>query len=226
MPPLITATAKVHSADENQVGAKNGGGIYRWPEFDSRAGVSRLQPYNPGWLTPVAALGRQLHPKKPAPLEPNRLPAAAHYCPHSACNGMQKNSSQSPSAAALAAAQVPLHPIDIALHARRNHTRPRLPPRQAPASKVRPSPDILHPASNPISHFAAASAIGPTRAPPVAEVPPRLCSAGRHPHSILKAGAAGIEFPLKEKHVLTQLVMGAAAAQRFSFSESLSSSRS
>ena len=45
MPPLTTATAKVHSADENQVGANNGGGIYRWPEFDSRAGVSRLQPY-------------------------------------------------------------------------------------------------------------------------------------------------------------------------------------
>ena len=44
-PHLITATAKVHSADENQVGANNGGGIYRWPEFDSRAGVSRLQPY-------------------------------------------------------------------------------------------------------------------------------------------------------------------------------------
>ena len=31
MPPLITAAAKVHSADESQVGAKNGGGIYRWP---------------------------------------------------------------------------------------------------------------------------------------------------------------------------------------------------
>ena len=45
MPPLTTATAKVHSADENQVGANNGGGIYRWPEFDSRAGVSRLQAY-------------------------------------------------------------------------------------------------------------------------------------------------------------------------------------
>ena len=47
MPPLITATTsiKVHSVDENRVGAKNGGGIYRWPEFDSRAGVSRLQPY-------------------------------------------------------------------------------------------------------------------------------------------------------------------------------------
>jgi len=26
MPPLITATAKVHSADENQVGAKTGEG--------------------------------------------------------------------------------------------------------------------------------------------------------------------------------------------------------
>ena len=65
MPPLITATAKVHSADENQVGAKYGGGIYRWPEFDSRAGVSRLQPYNPGWLTPVAALRKATAPKKP-----------------------------------------------------------------------------------------------------------------------------------------------------------------
>jgi hypothetical protein len=45
MPPLTAATAKVHSADENQVGANNGGGIYRWPEFDSWAGVNRLQPY-------------------------------------------------------------------------------------------------------------------------------------------------------------------------------------
>jgi hypothetical protein len=35
MPPLITATTKVHSVDENQVGAKTGGGMYRWPEFDS-----------------------------------------------------------------------------------------------------------------------------------------------------------------------------------------------
>ena len=79
MPPLITAsTTKVHSVDENKVGAKNGrktkrgrdikfiGGLtvaIRWPEFDSRAGVSRLQPYTPGWLTPVTALGRQLHLK-------------------------------------------------------------------------------------------------------------------------------------------------------------------
>ena len=63
MPPLTTATAKVHSADENQVGAKDGGGIYRWPEFDSRAEVSRLQPYPRLPHASRTALGRQLHPK-------------------------------------------------------------------------------------------------------------------------------------------------------------------
>jgi hypothetical protein len=71
MPPLITTAAKVHSADESQVGAKNGGGIFRWPEFDSRAGVSRLQPYPRLAHASYTALGRQLHPKNPVPLEPN-----------------------------------------------------------------------------------------------------------------------------------------------------------
>ena len=70
MPPLITATAKVHSADENQVGANNGGGIYRWPEFDSRAGVSRLQPY-PRLAHASYSLRKATKPKNPVPLEPN-----------------------------------------------------------------------------------------------------------------------------------------------------------
>ena len=70
MPPLITATAKVHSADENQVGANNGGGIYRWPEFDSRAGVSRLQPY-PRLAHASYSLRKATTPKNPVPLEPN-----------------------------------------------------------------------------------------------------------------------------------------------------------
>ena len=70
MPPLITATAKVHSADESQVGAKNGGGIYRWPEFDSRAGVSRLQPY-PRLAHASYSLRKATTPKNPVPLEPN-----------------------------------------------------------------------------------------------------------------------------------------------------------
>ena len=69
MPPLITATAKVHSADESQVGAKNGGGIYRWPEFDSRAGVSRLQPY-PRLAHASYSLRKATTPKNPVPLEP------------------------------------------------------------------------------------------------------------------------------------------------------------
>jgi len=73
MPPLITATAKVHSADESQVGAKNGGGMYRWPEFDSRAGVSRLQPY-PRLAHASYSLRKATTPKNPVPLEPN------YYC--------------------------------------------------------------------------------------------------------------------------------------------------
>ena len=70
MPPLTTATAKVHSADKNQVGAKNGGGMYRWPEFDSRAGVSRLQPY-PRLAHASYSLRKATTPKNPVTLEPN-----------------------------------------------------------------------------------------------------------------------------------------------------------
>ena len=43
---------------------------------------------------------------------------------------------------------------------------------------------------------------------------------------ILKAGAVGIECPLKAKHVLVPVMVGAAAVQRFSLSSVLSSSRS
>ena len=43
---------------------------------------------------------------------------------------------------------------------------------------------------------------------------------------ILKAGAAGVELPLKAKHALAQVMMGAAAAQRFTFLDSLSKTRS
>ena len=70
MPPLTTATAKVHRADENQVGANNGGGMYRWPEFDSRAGVSRRQPY-PRLAHASYSLRKATTPKNPVPLEPN-----------------------------------------------------------------------------------------------------------------------------------------------------------
>ena len=38
---------------------------------------------------------------------------------------------------------------------------------------------------------------------------------------ILKAGAVGIKFSLKAKHALAQVMMGAAAAQRFTFLDSL-----
>ena len=38
---------------------------------------------------------------------------------------------------------------------------------------------------------------------------------------ILKAGAAGSEFPLKAKHELAQVMMGAPAAQRLTFLNSL-----
>jgi hypothetical protein len=43
---------------------------------------------------------------------------------------------------------------------------------------------------------------------------------------ILKAGAAGIEFPLKAKHVLVPVIVGDAAAQRFTFLDSLRNERS
>jgi hypothetical protein len=43
---------------------------------------------------------------------------------------------------------------------------------------------------------------------------------------ILKAGAAGIERPLKAKHALVPAMMGAAAAQSYTFSTSTFSGRS
>ena len=43
---------------------------------------------------------------------------------------------------------------------------------------------------------------------------------------ILKAGAVGIEFLLKAKHALVLVMMGASAAQIFTFLESLSKKRS
>ena len=43
---------------------------------------------------------------------------------------------------------------------------------------------------------------------------------------ILKAGAVGIEFSLKAKHALVLVMMGASAAQIFTFLESLSKKRS
>ena len=43
---------------------------------------------------------------------------------------------------------------------------------------------------------------------------------------ILKAGAAGVELLLKAKHALAQVMMGDAAAQRFTFLDSLAKRRS
>ena len=52
---------------------------------------------------------------------------------------------------------------------------------------------------------------------PEGELPPTLSPQA----GILKAGAAGVELPLKAKHALAQVMMGAAAAQRFTFLDSL-----
>ena len=64
-----------------------------------------------------------------------------------------------------------------AYHARRRHTRSSFTSHMTANSYFEgaPVPNILHPASSPIPHFAAASAL--------AELPPHLCSAGRHPQS-------------------------------------------
>ena len=57
--------------------------------------------------------------------------------------------------------------------------------------------------------------------PPLLNFPPTLPPQA----GILKAGAVGIEFLLKAKHALVLVMMGAAAAQRFTFLESLSKKR-
>ena len=70
----------------------------------------------------------------------------------------------------------------------------------------------------PTSHFRPSMWRLRDHASPLAELPP-------HPSSpqagILKAGAVGIECSLKAKHTLAQVVMGAAAAQRFTPLDSL-----
>ena len=43
---------------------------------------------------------------------------------------------------------------------------------------------------------------------------------------ILEAGAAGVGLPLKAKHALAQVMMGDAAAQRFTFLDLLAKRRS
>ena len=58
--------------------------------------------------------------------------------------------------------------------------------------------------------------------PPSAELPPTIAPQT----DILKAGAAGIERPLKAKHALVPAMMGAAAAQSYTFSTSTFSGRS
>ena len=58
--------------------------------------------------------------------------------------------------------------------------------------------------------------------PPSTELPPTIAPQA----DILKAGAAGIERPLKAKHALVPAMMGAAAAQSYTFSTSTFSGRS
>ena len=58
--------------------------------------------------------------------------------------------------------------------------------------------------------------------PPLLNFPPTLPPQA----GILKAGAVGIEFSLKAKHALAQVVIGAAAAQMFTLLDSLSKKRS
>ena len=83
-------------------------------------------------------------------------------------------------------------------------------------------PEILHPALNPRSRTLPQRLLSVRRCPPWLNSPPTIAPQA----GILKAGAAGIECPLEAKHVLALVMIDAAAAQRFTFSESLSSSRS
>ena len=85
-------------------------------------------------------------------------------------------------------------------------------------------PETLHPALNPSLDPALCRSVcyRSDAAPLWLNLPPTIAPQA----GILKAGAAGIECPLEAKHVLALVMIDAAAAQRFTFSESLSLRRS
>ena len=83
-----------------------------------------------------------------------------------------------------------------------------------------PSHNIPHPASTPSPHFAAACAIL-CDDPPFGLTSPRHCAVG-----LSKRGLRGSSDALKANYLLVPVMMEAAAAQRFTFSATLSSSRS
>ena len=84
---------------------------------------------------------------------------------------------------------------------------------------MRPSPISLQKRS----YLDAYLALCPgDRAPLWLNFPPTLSSQA----GILKAGAAGVELPLKAKHALAQVMMGPASAQRFPFLDKLSKTHS
>ena len=89
---------------------------------------------------------------------------------------------------------------------------------------MRPSPISLHHTSIPTSQpRTLPEHVHLTRHdPPLLNFPPTLPPQA----GILKAGAVGIEASLKSKHALVLVMMGTAAAQIFTFLESLSKKRS
>ena len=64
--------------------------------------------------------------------------------------------------------------------------------------------------------------MGPIAIPLLVNFPPTLSPQA----GILEAGAAGVGLPLKAKHALAQVMMGDAAAQRFTFLDLLAKRRS
>jgi hypothetical protein len=77
--PYKVSIGRPSAPSDQSPGQVQSGGIYRWPEFDSRAGVSRLQPY-PRLAHASYSLRKATTstPKKPTktrlPLEPNYRP--------------------------------------------------------------------------------------------------------------------------------------------------------
>ena len=85
-----------------------------------------------------------------------------------------------------------------------------------------PEPRYFAPCLEPYPALCRSICYPRPRNPPSTELPPTIAPQA----DILKAGAAGIERPLKAKHALVPVMMGAAAAQNYTFSTSTFSGRS
>jgi len=79
-----------------------------------------------------------------------------------------------------------------------------------------PEPRYFAPCLEPYPAYCRSICYSSEKPPPFTELPPTIAPQA----DIHKAGAAGIEHPLKAKHALVPVMMGAATAQSYTFSTS------